>query len=313
MTPSIERFRPQDRTQDIVAAIRETGVVIIEQMVDPEATDLLRTKINSALEDMPFGTSEMFGSARKSMGEIFGRGREFSEHLLTNDKILEVVDEILLPEVRAASSARPVEPKYGPDSSTPEAVAAWLRGPDPKVGPNCHHYRINATVAMQVWKGGQDQDLHKDKWRYLPHWAVPEDAPDLTIATMFAAVDFTTENGATRFAPGSNKWEPDRFPEPHEIVQAEMPKGSTAHWLGTVFHGWGTNRTEEPRTGIIFSFVVDRLQQEENQFLAVPPAKAIELSEKAQQLLGYRSSPAINWVVGRSAENMLREGESLLS
>ena len=81
-------------------------------------------------------------------------------------------------------------------------------------------------------------------------------------------------------------------------MQAVMPKGSAAFWLGTTFHGLGASVTGAPRTGIIYSFVVDRFTQEENQFTAVPPAIAATLSKRAQQLIGYHSSSALNFIEG---------------
>lgn len=71
-----------------------------------------------------------------------------------------------------------------------------------------------------------------------------------------------------------------------------MPKGSLVFWSGKVFHGAGGKRTDGKRTdgnrsGIIYSYVVDWLATEENQFLAVPPEIAKMLPERAQQLIGY--------------------------
>ena len=35
-----------------------------------------------------------------------------------------------------------------------------------------------------------------------------------------------------------------RFPEEQEVVQAVMPRGSAAFWLGSVYHGLGINTTD---------------------------------------------------------------------
>ena len=87
-----------------------------------------------------------------------------------------------------------------------------------------------------------------------------------------------------------------------------MPKGSIVFWLGSVFHGLGINHTDTPRTGFIYSFGLDHLAQEENQFLSVPPEIAGTLPPRAQQLLGYRMSHTINFVAGRDQDFVLRPG-----
>ena len=224
--------------------------------------------------------------------------------------MLELQDAILLPEKPMASSA----PKSEVDDSITALFAreGFYRGPDPLVGPNCHHYRLNASVAMEVCRGGDNQGLHRDQWRYLPYMRRDPVGPELTMAVMVAGTDFTAENGATRFIPGSNRWPDDREPEEHEVVQAVMSKGSAAFWLGSVLHGYGMSSVDAPRTGFIYSFGLDYLAQEENQFLAVPPEIARRLPLKARQLLGYRSSPLINWVEGLDKDDMLTEGQSSL-
>ena len=151
---------------------------------------------------------------------------------------------------------------------------------------------------MEVCRGGDNQGLHRDQWRYLPYMRRDPAGAELTMAVMVAGTDFTTENGATRFVPESNRWPDDRKPEEHEIVLAVMSQGSAAFWLGSVLHGYGRSSVDSPRTGFIYSFGLDYLAQEENQFLAVPPKIARTLPVKARQLLGYRSSPMINWVEG---------------
>ncbi len=91
-----------------------------------------------------------------------------------------------------------------------------------------------------------------------------------------------------------------------------MPKGSVAVFLGSVLHGLGTSRVDEPRTGFIYSFGLDHLAQEENQFLSVPPEVARTLPLRARQLLGYRASLNINWVVGFEQDDVLEPGKTSL-
>ena len=311
MEPSIRRFRPEDPAAGIAAEIRENGLAMVEHLFAPEVADLLVARVEPALDEQEPGGGAFFGRRRRSIGALFARGQEFSEHLLLNERVLEVVDAILLPErPMAASTPRRTREKtkekipVGPDGMP----AGFHEAPDPLVGPNCHHYRINATVAMQVCGGGGNQYLHRDQWRYQPFMHRDPDGPELTLAIMVAGTDFTAENGATRYVPGSNRWPAGRAPEEHEVVQAAMPKGSIVFWLGSVFHGLGINHTDAPRTGFIYSFGLDHLAQEENQFLSVPPEIAGTLPPRAQQLLGYRMSHTINFVAGRDQDFVLRPG-----
>ncbi|MEL7155292.1 MAG: phytanoyl-CoA dioxygenase family protein [Actinomycetota bacterium] len=309
MSRSITKFGPNDPSADVVAEIRRNGVAIVEDVFATDAIDALRQKVETELDKAEPGGGELFGDAKRSISALFARGVEFSETLLLNERVLELMDAILLPECPMASTSTPRPP------ADMDAVMRALTDPaypDPLVGPNCHHYRINATVAMQVCRGGQNQFLHRDQFRYLPYMVRDPAGPELTMAVMVPATDFTTDNGATRFVPGSNHWPDDRFPQEHEVVQAVMSKGSAAFWLGSVYHGLGINHVDEPRTGFIYSFGLDHLAQEENQFLAVPPPIAETLPLKARQLLGYRSSPSINWVQGLDKDDMLTEGESSL-
>ena len=306
MTPSIRRFQPGDPAAGIAAEIRDHGVAMVERLFAPEVADLLVARVMPALEEQEPGGGDFFGHRRRSVGALFARGPEFAEHLLLNERVLEVVDAILLPErPMAAATRRERERQSTGADGLPEN---FHRRPDPRVGPNCHHYRINATVAMQVVQGGGNQHLHRDEWRYKPYVHRDPDGPELSLAIMVAGTDFTAENGATRYVPGSNGWPEGRMPEEHEVVQAVMPRGSIAFWLGSVYHGLGINRTDAPRTGFIYSFALDHLAQEENQFLSVPPEIAGTLPPRAQQLLGYRMSGTINFVAGRDKDFVLRSG-----
>ena len=289
MKPTIRRFRKTDNMADMVAEIRANGVAVIENLFAPKVMDQLMAKLAPELNAQDPGGGEFFGNRKRSVNALFAHGVEFSEHLLLNENVLEVADGILLPDNPMATSAPPRAPRPREERHLPI---------DPKVGPNCHHYRINASVAMQVSKGGSNQPLHRDEFRYLPYYVRVPEGPELTIAVMVAVSEFTEENGATRVVPGSNRWPADRKPEEHEVIQAAMPKGSIMMWLGSVWHGLGSSRVDEPRTGLIYSFGVDHMTQEENQFTAVPWEMAQTLPKRARQLIGYRSSGGLNFIEG---------------
>ena len=282
----IKRYQKDADLKQAIADIRQDGVVIIEDLFAPSVMDQLMAAVNDELNAQNPGGGEFFGDCKRSVNGLFAKGAAFSEHLLLNEQLLQLADGILLPEqTRAAAS---------PSVTPPELFAAI----DPTVGPNCHHYHVNASVAMQVCPGGSPQMLHRDEWRYRPYMTRDPKGPELSLAFMVALTDFTAENGATRYIPGSNHWPETREPTEENVQQAIMRKGSVGVWLGSVYHGFALNYTNAPRTGLIFSYVVNHLMQEENQFMAVPPDIANTLPKKVQQLLGYCSAPAVNFIEG---------------
>ena len=93
---------------------------------------------------------------------------------------------------------------------------------DRVLGPYCVRDQVNFTGARHLTPGETAQTMHRDTGFY----PIQNPAPPLTLATMWAATDFTLENGATRIVPGSHLWDDRRQPTDSEIVQAEMTAGS---------------------------------------------------------------------------------------
>lgn len=153
------------------------------------------------------------------------------------------------------------------------------------LGPNCQKFQLHLTQVIKINPGEPAQALHQDQLVYSP-FRFPQ-GMECELHTMWALTDFTDENGATRVIPGSHKWEEGRTPSPEETVPAAMPKGSVLLFTGSVTHGGGANRSTAPRMGIEVGYNLGWLRQEENQYLAVPPAIARHLPEQLQKLIGY--------------------------
>jgi hypothetical protein len=153
------------------------------------------------------------------------------------------------------------------------------------LGPYCKKFQLHLTQVIKINPGESAQTLHQDQLVYDP-FRFPR-GMDCELHTMWALTDFTEENGATRVIPGSHKWEDGRSPVPEETVAAAMPRGSVMLFTGSVYHGGGANRSSEPRLGIEVGYNLGWLRQEENQYLAVPPAIARQLPEQLQRLIGY--------------------------
>ena len=60
-------------------------------------------------------------------------------------------------------------------------------------------------------------------------------------------------------------------------------------YLGSTLHGGGANRSEAPRAGLVNTYSLGWLRQEENQYLNVPREIADSYPETIRHLMGYRS------------------------
>jgi ectoine hydroxylase-related dioxygenase (phytanoyl-CoA dioxygenase family) len=164
------------------------------------------------------------------------------------------------------------------------------------------HYQFSAPVALQIGPGEKAQVLHRDDGIYplaRPH-------PPVVVNSMWALCDFTDANGATRFVPGSHRWDPDRRPDEGDVVQATMPAGSVLVYHGGLWHGGGANTTDRPRPGLLLEYVVSWLRPQETQLVAVPPETVRELPERLQELLGYNVYPPfLGYVDGRHPRRVL--------
>ncbi|MEM8924210.1 MAG: phytanoyl-CoA dioxygenase family protein [Actinomycetota bacterium] len=156
---------------------------------------------------------------------------------------------------------------------------------DRHLGANCTKWQLNVSAALEVGPGARDQILHREEDLY-PYFPVPR--PNLILATMWALSDFTADNGGTRIVPGSHRWEADRRAEPNEIVRAEMTTGSVLFWLGGTLHGAGANvTTDDWRYGIVLTYNLGWLRQEENQHVSIPLADALALPGPVRSRLGF--------------------------
>lgn len=149
--------------------------------------------------------------------------------------------------------------------------------------PHCERFQLNLSQAVSIYPGERAQILHRDDELFPGKGLEVE----FMANAIWALDDFTTENGGTQLIPGSHKWSRDRVPEPWEIIQAEMKKGSVLVYRGSLLHSGGANRSASPRPALIFSYNLGWLRQGENQYLAYPPAIARYLPETTQQLIGY--------------------------
>ncbi|GAB5414196.1 MAG: phytanoyl-CoA dioxygenase family protein [Congregibacter sp.] len=150
---------------------------------------------------------------------------------------------------------------------------------------HCENYRIGSTTAIEIRPGEDDQVLHRDDDIY------PLRIPgvEYQISAMWALDDFTLENGATRVVLESHDLREIDHIADTDVEQAVMGKGSLLLYLGATVHGGGANRSAGSRSGLINTYSLGWLRQEENQYLSVPREVADSYPEPIRRLMGYQS------------------------
>jgi ectoine hydroxylase-related dioxygenase (phytanoyl-CoA dioxygenase family) len=155
---------------------------------------------------------------------------------------------------------------------------------DAVLGPHCENYRIGSSTGIEIYPGEDGQALHRDDDFY------PMRIPNVEfqLSAMWALDDFTLENGATQVVPGSHDLRDVSDVNKADVVQAVMPKGSVLYYLGSTIHAGGANRSQSPRSGLITTYSLGWLRQEENQYLGVPREVADSFPEHLRRLMGYQ-------------------------
>jgi ectoine hydroxylase-related dioxygenase (phytanoyl-CoA dioxygenase family) len=190
---------------------------------------------------------------------------------------------------------------------------------DAFLAPN---YLLTAAQAICIHPGEAPQGLHYDDSFY----PFPRPRPAVSLATIVAIDEFTTENGATEAIRGSHLWG-DEIPTGvvsakdfeqrtrygrgpagaenvlmHEATAARpsmdarlepvvMPAGSAIVFLGTLWHRGSANRSAAPRLALSTQYCEPWARQQENFTLAIAPEIAAGFSERVQELLGYSIHP----------------------
>lgn len=261
----------------VVAALREIGAVIVEDLVPPAdlavLTAELQAHVDAADPDMQHINRHL---------QTFYRGVRNVTGLVTKSPTF--VDAVLLHPL-------------------------LLTAADAIIGPNCASYTLNLAHMMVREPGAPRQWIHRDQgvWSFLP-----KPHPEVELSLVVALTDFTEQNGATAVVPGSHLWEPDRAPQEHEVTYAEMPTGGAVLYLGSTLHAGGANGTDRGRAGIHLSYVAGWLRPEENNTLATPPDVARTLPRRARQLVGYGIHDALDLGGGHLGCVDLRDPSEML-
>ena len=176
-------------------------------------------------------------------------------------------------------------------------------------------FLLSAYAAHVTGPGGPRQPLHTDQFWMPPptprdaphrpagdllrgeHSPVTPDQADNLISPpvvgniMWPLDEFTVENGATRFMPGTHLSgeQPDpRDPLEEEAVSMVGPPGSAIVFDGRLWHGAGANTSNATRIGLLTTFCAPMFRQQENYTLGTAPEIVQGASERLLTLLGLK-------------------------
>ena len=249
---SLSYFDPDTASVDIIEALKRDGAVIVRHAVAPTVADAVLAELRAPFDKVgKCDENDFNGYKTLRVGGILGISPT-SPELVAHPLVMKMADAVLL--------------------------------------AHCINYRIGSLTAIEIQPGEAEQFLHLDDNIYP--FRIP--GMQLQISAMWALEDFTADNGATRVALGShtsgsnNKYHSVEAEFGDNIVQAVMPKGSVLFYLGSTLHGGAANRSNAPRAGLINTYALGWLRQEENQYLNVPREVAEQHSPLIQRLMGYQ-------------------------
>jgi ectoine hydroxylase-related dioxygenase (phytanoyl-CoA dioxygenase family) len=163
------------------------------------------------------------------------------------------------------------------------------------LGPD---FLLSSITANIAGPGGPPMALHPDQGYIPPPWP----PYPLVANIMWMLDDFTTENGATRFVPGSHRAAPGGATDQARAAEAIPVTGRAGSVLcfdGRVLHQTGANTTaSELRHGVLTYCCKPWIRQQENSSLSLPEALWPRLSEPVRQLVGLKMYAGLGMIDG---------------
>lgn len=248
---SIPQFSIDDSTIDIAAALGEAGCVVVTGVTDNELRQSIREELAPHMANARVieddDPEQFYPGHTRRVSALVARSSSVTDHLIAHPLSQGICDTHLL--------------------------------------PNCEFgYQLHVSAALEVGPGAREQVLHREENSFT-FFALPR--PNIIVASMWAISDFCKDNGATLLVPGSHKWPAHREAESHEILNAEMPAGSVLFWMGGTLHGAGANTSQDWRYGVILTYSLGWVRQEENQYMNVSRERLAELSPELRQIVGF--------------------------
>lgn len=130
--PEIKHFSADAPAESMLAAIREDGAMIIDELVDPAALAALRSETDPYMEATGNGPDEFAGLLTTRTGGLVMRSKGCRD-LVQNPVVLGLCDDFLL--------------------------------------PFCQRYQLHLTQIIRLRPGQGAQPIHRDRWAWGTHLA----------------------------------------------------------------------------------------------------------------------------------------------
>jgi len=117
-TGKIAAFTADAEPNDMFTSLREDGVVIIQDLLDGAACDVLQDQLAPHLSNAEAGGGTFYGNRAKRAYAVIAKAPAFAQ-VIEHSALLALADEMLL--------------------------------------PNCDSYRVQLTTALETWPGGDLQ------------------------------------------------------------------------------------------------------------------------------------------------------------
>lgn len=249
MLTDVPRFAPDVGSEELAAALAESGVVIVERLAPEELCDRVAEELAPHIDATRPGRDFFEGSRTRRPGALLARSPS-SVEMIAHDLVLDVVDRVLWPQKSS--------------------------------------FQLHLTQAICIGPGETAQVLHRDQWAF-DFFEFPADVEvevsTIWALTEFTEANGATRVAVgSNGLPDADV----RSLTHEDTVAAEMPRGSVVIYTGRTVHGGGANTTEADRVGVNVDYVLGWLRQEENQYLSVPREVAAALPERVQRLMGYQ-------------------------
>jgi len=136
--------------------------------------------------------------------------------------------------------------------------------------------------------GSGAMGMHSDQGYVPGPWHEP-----MAFNVAWAIDDFTAENGATRFVPGSHLKGHGPSPEDSALTAPiECPAGSIFLLDGRTWHQTGANTSaDQTRIGLFAYYIKGFLRPQWNWYTTMRPEVLAGASEQLREMLGYGSNP----------------------
>lgn len=272
----MNRTSPVTPTRDLDAAkanLDESGYCVIAGVMPDDLRERLRTRlVEQAAAEREAAIDHLQDGNTQWVANVLNKGAAFLELLTCADESHEMVRHVLGDDYVLSCSNAPIA---GPGNSrmAMHADQFWT----PSLDGDRPSPRLGDIRFSNVAKSAE---VEPQRSRF----------PACMVTLMWTVTDFTVDNGATLFVPGSHRsgMQPQHDAPFRDAVPAEAPAGSLILWEGRTWHATGVNRTAaEFRLGVTQNFVAPMIRPLVNYPYSLRSEVAERLTEREKELLGF--------------------------